>query len=105
MEPLITEPTVAVRNTGYTYATVAIPDAAKDAAKVDFPSYFDCRCADDTQAIFWATSGPFGNDELEQIVNEVEWEHRIVFGNDAQAAMAHLGLTGAPEELQETPAV
>lgn len=50
------------------------------------------------------SSGPFGNDELEQIVNEVEWEHRVVFGNNAQAAMAHLGLTVAPEELQETPA-
>lgn len=103
MEP-ITEPTVAVRNTGYTYATCAINDAAKEAAKTDFPDYFDCKCIDEAQAIFWVTSGPFGNEELERIVNDVEWEHRVIFGNDAQAALAQLGLTVAPEELQETPA-
>jgi hypothetical protein len=82
----------------YTYATVAVPDAAKADAQADFPDYFTSQFQDADGEPFWVTSGPFANSELEQIVNDVTWEKRIVFGQDAQAALAKWGLIPVPPQ-------
>ena len=78
----------------YTYATAIIHAADQAAAHAEYPDYFNSPASVDgslpTTAYF--TSGPFGNDELDTIVNETNWWHRVYFGEDWQGALAKQGL-------------
>ena len=78
----------------YTYATVIIAAADQAAAQTDFPECFTCGLSADgsAPATHYNTSGPWGNDELERIVNGAPWSKRVAFGSDAQAVLAEMGL-------------
>ena len=78
----------------YTYATVIIAAADQAAAQTDLPECFTCGLSADgsAPATHYITSGPWGNDELEHIVNGVTWGKRVAFGSDAQAVLAELNL-------------
>lgn len=83
----------------WTYATVSVSDEDVSAARADFEYYFNCKCKDINDAIFWVTSGPFGNEELDAICNEVAWPKRVIFGADADAALVKLGLVKMEESV------
>lgn len=76
----------------YTFATVITTDQA--AAQADFPECFTTGLSADGNppATSWATSGPWGNDELDKIVNTTTWPHQIYFGGDPWSVFASLGL-------------
>lgn len=83
--------------TDYTYATVVISAADQAAAQAEYPDYFtagyyeDVEGADPMVATNYVTSGPFGNEELANIINDVTWPRRVYFG-EVQAVLASLNL-------------
>ena len=78
----------------YTYATVIIAAADQAAAQTEFPDYFNCGLSPtgEAPATNYCSSGPFSNEELDQMVNEAVWVKTIYFGMDTQAALAKAGL-------------
>lgn len=87
----------------YTFATVFAFDQA--AAQSDFPEYFQASASADglAPATAWLTSGPFSNEELQVICNQVLWQKKVYFGNDPQAALAAEGLMLVQEQPEEVP--
>lgn len=83
--------------TDYTYATVVIAAADQAAAQAEYPNYFtagyydDVEGADPAVATNYVTSGPFGNEELASIINNVTWHRKVYFG-EVQAVLASLNL-------------
>ena len=81
----------------YTYATVIIAAADQAAAQAEYPEYFNAgyyeavEGADPTVATNYVTAGPFSNDELADIINDVTWPRKVYFG-DVQAILASLNL-------------
>lgn len=93
--------------TDYTYATVVIAAADQASAQAEYPDYFTAgyyeaaEGADPAVATNYATSGPFSNTELADIINNVTWPRKVYFG-DTQFILASLNLkqvlpTPAPE--------
>lgn len=66
-------------NANYTYSTVIVADLDKNAAKIDFPYYFNFPLSPTGHGAptHWASSGAFGNDELEFIINFAEWSSSV----------------------------
>ena len=85
----------------YTYATVIIAAADQAAAQAEFPEYFNCGLSPtgETPATNFCSSGPFSNEELDQMVNKTAWSKVIYFGQDTKAALAKAGL-----QIVATPA-
>ena len=83
--------------TDYTYATVIIAAADQVAAQAEYPDYFAAgyyeatEGADPAVATNYATSGPFSNQELTDIINNVTWQRKVYFG-DTQTILASLNL-------------
>jgi len=74
----------------YTFATVIIADADKAQAQSDLGDGFFVTglSADGSEpATNWMSSGAFANTEMDFIVNEAAWPHKIYFGQDWQAAL------------------
>ena len=79
----------------YTHATVIISDADKAAAQADLGDGFfvTALSADGAgAATHWMSSGPFDNEELNRICNDVTWPRRVTFGQDWQWAIGAHGL-------------
>ena len=79
----------------YTFATVIVADADKAAAQADLGDGFfvTALSADGTEpATHWMSSGPFDNEELNRICNDVAWPRRVTFGQDWQLAIEAHGL-------------
>lgn len=79
----------------YTFATVIVADADREAAQADLGTGFfnTALSADGTEpATHWMSSGPFDNTELDRIVNSATWPRKVYFGQDWQAALAAEGL-------------
>lgn len=83
----------------YTYATIIVPAADAPAARQDYPNYFAAPLSPTGQApvTHYASSGPFSNDELNEIVNEATWAKTVTFGHDTQAALTKAGLLPVQE--------
>ena len=74
----------------FTHATVIVADADKATAVSDLGEGFFATAlsADGTEpATHWMSSGPFNNDELNRICNDVAWPRKVYFGQDWQAAI------------------
>lgn len=86
--------------TNYTYATVVIAAADQAASQAEYPDYFAAgyyeatEGADPTVATNYATSGPFSNQELTDIINNVSWPRKVYFG-DVGATLSALNLKPA----------
>ena len=79
----------------WTYAIVIIADADKSQAQSDKGTgYFIAPLSADGNlpVSAWMTCGPWGNDELQKIVNAVTWKRKMYFGTDWQSAIAAEGL-------------
>ena len=79
----------------YTFATVTVSDADKEAAIADLGEGFFATALSETgaePATHWMSSGPFNNDELNRICNDVAWPRNVYFGQDWQAAIDAHGL-------------
>ena len=79
----------------FTHATVIVADADKAAAQADLGEGFFATAlsADGTEpATHWISSGPFNNDELNRICNDVAWPRKVYFGQDWQDALTADGL-------------
>ena len=78
----------------YTYATIIVLAANQAAAQLEYPAYFATPASADGNlpATAYFTAGPFGNVELDAIVNDVNWPHWVYFGEDWQGALAKEGL-------------
>lgn len=79
----------------YTYATVIIPaenqDKAQEIAGAD--TFVSGLSLDGKQpATHFITSGPFNNDQLNQLT-DAEWEKTIRFGDNWEAAINELNLS------------
>ena len=87
----------------WTYATIIIHAADQAAARAEYPDYFKTPASADgnAPATAYFTAGPFGNDELDAIVNDTNWWHRVYFGEDSQGALAKQGL----KMIAEMPSV
>ena len=86
----------------FTHATVIVADADKAAAVSDLGEGFFATAlsADGTEpATHWMSSGPFSNDELNRICNDVAWPRKVYFGQDWVSAIAAEGLM----QVVETP--
>ena len=96
--------------TDYTYATVIIAAADQAVAQAEYPDYFTAgyyeatEGADPSVATNYVTSGPFSNQELTDIINNVTWPRKVYFG-DTQSVLSLLNLkqvvVAAPEVLPE----
>ena len=85
----------------YTFATVIIADEYKAAAQTDLSEYqFTAPLSADgsAPATHWMSSGAWGNDQLDFIVNEAVWPHVVSFGDSWQEAVAEQGLMPVVEE-------
>lgn len=78
----------------YTYATVIVPAGDQAAAQSDLGDGFfvSALSADGKTATHYMSSGPFNNDELELVVNTVQWTRKIYFGNEWERAVEAEGL-------------
>ena len=79
----------------FTHATVIVADADKAEAVSDLGEGFFATAlsADGTEpATHWMSSGPFNNDELNRICNDVAWPRKVYFSQDWQAAIDAHGL-------------
>lgn len=78
----------------WTFATVAILAADQQAAKLQYPYYFNSAASQDglLPITHYVTSGPFSNTELASIINSQDWPKRVAFGQDAQDGLNQLGL-------------
>ena len=85
----------------YTYATVIINATDQSKAQEEYPNYFFNSASVDgkSPATAYYTSGPFANDELDNIVNETDWGSNVYFGNDFQYAITKHGLQMITEEI------
>ena len=80
----------------YTYATVIVPseNQSKAQAIAGADTFVAGLSADGKQpATHYVTSGPFDNDQLNQLT-DATWKKTIRFGDDWQAAIAELQLQG-----------
>ena len=79
----------------YTFATVIVAAADRAAAQAATTTeYFNAQLSPtgDAPATHYFTSGPFGNNELDVIVNDQTWAKKIYFGPDAAPAIEAEGL-------------
>lgn len=83
----------------YTFASVVIADADRQAAQADLgEGFFNTGLsADGTEpATHWMSSGPWLNDELDKVCNQspdgFEWPYQINFGTEWQTYIDSLGL-------------
>ena len=74
----------------FTHATVIVADADKAAAQADLGDGFFATALSATGAepvTHWMSSGPFENEELNRVCNDVTWPRKVYFGQDWQAAI------------------
>ena len=83
----------------YTFASVVIADADRQAAQADLGEGFfntGLSATGAEPASHWMSSGPWDNSELNAICNQspdgFAWPYQINFGQDWQAFVAGLGL-------------
>ena len=85
----------------YTYATVIVPseNQSKAQAIAGADTFVAGLSADGKQpATHYVTSGPFDNDQLNQLT-DATWKKTIRFGDDWQAAIAELNLKTVVEQV------
>lgn len=85
----------------YTFATVIIKVADKEAAQTDLGAgFFNTELSDTSksQTTHLMSSGPFDNSELDLIVNSAQWSKKVYFGQDWQAALDAEGLKLVQEQ-------
>ena len=90
----------------YTFASVIIPDSAKEQAQADLSEYqFTAPLSPtgEAPATHWMSSGPWDDAQLQFIVNEATWPYKVYFGTDWQAAVAAEGLMPVVEKPEPEP--
>lgn len=74
----------------YTFATVIISAIDQGKAKSDLgDGFFNTPLSPtgEEPPTHYMSSGPFGNEELNKIVNAMTWSKKIYFGQDWQSAI------------------
>lgn len=91
----------------YTFATVIVNKEFQKQAQEELGSEVFFSTALSFSGSFPAThymsSGAFNNDEMEKIVNLVDWPNKVYFGQDWQAAVDNEGLKLAQETVEVKP--
>lgn len=75
----------------FTQSTVIIASQEQAAAQADMgvDTFITGASADGAEpASYYFTSGPWSNDEMNEIANDVTWAKKMYFGKDWQEALA-----------------